>query len=202
MMGKFSNFEELNRYCREGIDFQKRKNNLSSSVLILAPHGGGIEPGTSELAIAIAGNDLPFYLFEGIRKSANQDLHIPSTRFNDPDCLELLRQCQTALVIHGCKGRESVVLVGGSEIGLRQRMLEALSSNGFFAQIGTNRYAGIWQKNICNRTLSGKGVQIEITTGLRRKFFERLQNRQGREIVSDRFRKFVSIIRDVIMAYA
>jgi phage replication-related protein YjqB (UPF0714/DUF867 family) len=36
-----------------------------SAVAIIAPHGGNIEPGTSELARAVAGQELSLYLFEG-----------------------------------------------------------------------------------------------------------------------------------------
>ena len=53
--------EELN--FRVQINFIKEAN-----IVIIAPHGGGIEPGTSELAIAIAGEELSFAVFEGLIK--------------------------------------------------------------------------------------------------------------------------------------
>jgi len=56
----------------EGADFsvcvQRRPE---SAVAILAPHGGGIEAGTSEIARAVAGSEFNLYLFEGIRPSGN-----------------------------------------------------------------------------------------------------------------------------------
>lgn len=39
--------------------------NSNSRVVIAAPHGGGIEAGTSEIALAIAGQDYSYYIFEG-----------------------------------------------------------------------------------------------------------------------------------------
>ena len=172
----------------------------NSNFLVLAPHGGGIEMGTSELAKAIAGNDLSLYIFAGIRK-ANKDLHITSTRFDEPGCLDLLKRSQTALVVHGCVGKNPVVYIGGRDINLKRRLFNILAMNGYPVQIGTSRYTGMWLKNICNRTFSGKGVQLEITTGMRRQFFEKLQSRKGRKIVNRHFEKFVSIIRIAIGTY-
>jgi phage replication-related protein YjqB (UPF0714/DUF867 family) len=67
----------------------------------VAPHGGGIEPGTSELADAIAGSDLSFYTFEGLKSSGNTDLHITSTRFDEPMCLTLLASSSVVVTLHG-----------------------------------------------------------------------------------------------------
>jgi phage replication-related protein YjqB (UPF0714/DUF867 family) len=53
-------------------------------VAVIAPHGGGIEPGTSELATAIAGDDFSLYLFEGLKSAGNGELHITSTNFDEP----------------------------------------------------------------------------------------------------------------------
>lgn len=43
-----------------------------------APHGGGIEPGTSEIADAIGGERGSFYTFGGLKSSGTADLHITS----------------------------------------------------------------------------------------------------------------------------
>ena len=64
----------------EGADFsvcvQRRPE---SPIAILAPHGGGIEAGTSEIARAVAGSEFNLYLFEGIRPAGNYDaLHLTS----------------------------------------------------------------------------------------------------------------------------
>ena len=53
-------------------------------IVILAPHGGKIEPGTSELARAVAGSDIALYLFEGVKPSGNRALHVTSTNFDEP----------------------------------------------------------------------------------------------------------------------
>ena len=38
-------------------DFRVRVRRSKSDTVIIAPHGGGIEPGTSEIAEAIAASD-------------------------------------------------------------------------------------------------------------------------------------------------
>ena len=59
---------ESQRNKSEGIDFRisivKRK---ASNIVIVAPHGGAIEPGTSEVATEVANNDLSLAIFEGIK---------------------------------------------------------------------------------------------------------------------------------------
>lgn len=197
MKDKFTNFEELHRHYLEGIDFRIIMADRNSNILVLAPHGGGIEMGTSELAKAIAGDDLSLYIFDGIRK-ANKVLHITSTRFDEPGCLEMLKRSQSALTIHGCGGKIPVVYIGGRDIELKRRLFDTLAKNGYPVQIGAGRYAGKRLKNLCNRTLSGKGVQLEITAGMRRQFFKKLQSRKGRKVVNSYFEKFVSTIRDVL----
>jgi phage replication-related protein YjqB (UPF0714/DUF867 family) len=42
----------------------------------VAPHGGAIEPGTSEVAKQVADNDLSLFIFEGIKPKGNKRLHI------------------------------------------------------------------------------------------------------------------------------
>jgi phage replication-related protein YjqB (UPF0714/DUF867 family) len=200
-MDKHFSFEELISIYREGVDFRERVAIRHSPLSVIAPHGGGIEPGTSELALAIAGKDLPFYLFEGIKKTGNKKLHIASTRFDAPDCLDLLELSQTALAVHGCVGGKPVIYLGGRDFDLRARLLEVLSGNGFSARIGKGSLAGIWKNNICNRTASGKGVQLEISTGLRKRLFEKLETRQGRKVVSGQFVELVSLIREVIVDF-
>ncbi|WP_448251345.1 poly-gamma-glutamate hydrolase family protein [Ottowia oryzae] len=62
-----------------------------SSIAVIAPHGGGIEQFTSDIARAVAGTDINLYLFEGIRQAGNYAaLHLTSHKFDEPRCLALL----------------------------------------------------------------------------------------------------------------
>ena len=44
-----------------------------SSIAVIAPHGGGIEQFTSDIARAVAGTDINLYLFEGILSFSEGD---------------------------------------------------------------------------------------------------------------------------------
>ncbi len=116
--------------------------------VILAPHGGGIERGTSELCLAVAGYhpaNLPitppagvtydYWMFEGIRDGGNADLHVTSTGCDDRVAVSLCGGALSALSLHGFKPEnahpprdpdEQVVLVGGRDDLLRPLLLEAL----------------------------------------------------------------------------
>ena len=62
-MDVYRNFAELNESEREDIDFRiYTVKQEGSSTVIVAPHGGAIEPGTSEVAKEIAINDLTLSL--------------------------------------------------------------------------------------------------------------------------------------------
>ncbi|MFX4608957.1 poly-gamma-glutamate hydrolase family protein, partial [Acinetobacter baumannii] len=91
-------YAELSSAHREGIDYHVTVERRGSGVAIVAPHGGRIERGTSEVARAIAGNDFDLYLFEGALPTMNFEmLHITSTRFDEPRALALIADCDAVL---------------------------------------------------------------------------------------------------------
>ena len=55
-MDKYSTYAKLRENEREGIDFTICIADRPASVAVIAPHGGKIEVGTSEIATAIAGD--------------------------------------------------------------------------------------------------------------------------------------------------
>ena len=81
---KYPNFHWLRRSPLEHFRIERADGPDRSDVAVVAIHGGKIEPGTSELARAVARDDHPFYLFEGLKPQGNRDLHISSGRFDDP----------------------------------------------------------------------------------------------------------------------
>jgi hypothetical protein len=81
MADTYANFRELARRERAGIDYRILARGALPSVMIVASHGGGIEPGTSEVADAAAAEELGFYAFEGLKLRGNGELRITSTRF-------------------------------------------------------------------------------------------------------------------------
>src|SRR5262245_27313861 len=101
MADKYPNFRTLARHERAGVDFRIVVRAAEPRFAVVAPDGGGIEPGTSEIADAGAGRELSFYAFEGLKPRGNADLHITSTRFDEPLCLSLIGQSGVVVTIHG-----------------------------------------------------------------------------------------------------
>src|SRR5215204_7667794 len=101
MADKYPDFETLSRNERAGIDFGILVRRAKPAFAIVSPHGGGIEPGTSEIADATASSELSYYAFEGLKSSGNSDLHITSTRFDEPLCLTLVGESEVVVTIHG-----------------------------------------------------------------------------------------------------
>ena len=169
MADKYGSFDELRRGEREGIDFNIHVVRRRASVAIIAPHGGKIEPGTSEIAEAIAGDDCSLYGFEGAKPNDNFDLHITSANFDEPQCVELVSAHNQVITVHGLAGmRRQVVEVGGLDAVLRDAICKGLQDAGFAAEVVTSgALAGLSPSNICNRGAQGRGVQLEITRGLR-----------------------------------
>jgi phage replication-related protein YjqB (UPF0714/DUF867 family) len=180
----FKSYAGLISQYDNNIDFRIRYENRGGKIIILAPHGGGIERGTSELAKAIAYDDLSFYIFEGLLQKARQNhrLHITSTKFDEPICRQLIPEFTTSLAIHGCKGEEPLIHLGGKDNELKNNLFEMLDKQGYSATFGKGDYAGSSYANICNRTMTGAGVQIELSTGFRRLLFQNWQTRKGRRI--------------------
>src|SRR5918999_2850260 len=86
----YEDFATLAKGENEGIDYRICVTVRDSAVAIVAPHGGRIERGTSEIAAAIAKNNHSLYCFEGIKKRPHRDLHITSTNFDEPKCISLI----------------------------------------------------------------------------------------------------------------
>jgi phage replication-related protein YjqB (UPF0714/DUF867 family) len=145
--------------------------------------------------------DLSYYLFEGCLPTAHESqvLHITSRKFDEPKCLDLIKEFQNSLAIHGCLGRVPIIYIGGIDVDLKDKMLTELSQKGYPTKAGTGNYAGNNPTNICNRTSMNKGVQLEISNGFRRLLFEDWRNRKGRKTSTELFARFVSDIRELIV---
>ncbi|GAA5061320.1 hypothetical protein GCM10023208_30530 [Erythrobacter westpacificensis] len=169
MVDRYNSFAELAANERRGIDYRIRVVDRGANFTILAPHGGTIEPGTSEIAERIAGTEFNLYSFEALRNGPHGDFHITSHRFDEPEALDLLQASWTAIAIHGRQddGTETVWL-GGLSDALRNAIGHSLRSQGFAAE-PNRRLPGQSPKNICNRALSGEGVQLELPRSLRRR---------------------------------
>lgn len=169
----------------------------TSDVAVIAPHGGGIEGGTTELADAVAGTEHRYYSFQGLKSSGNATLHITSHRFDEPRCLALLATATQVVALHGVGEGEPGVYVGGLDEDLGKRIADALEAAGFTAGPPPGHLAGRSATNICNRGASGAGVQLELTRALRKTMFQGL-GASGRRTTTEVFDRFVASLRGVL----
>lgn len=195
---KYHDYRELMKKEEEGKTYKIQLRHGKSDTLVIAPHGGGIEPGTTEIADAVAGNEHGFYSFEGIKIRQNLDLHITSRHFNEPLGINMAENSRTILAIHGCRGEEPIVYIGGRDTILKEKIKGSLKAAGFEVQVHP-RFPGLNPSNVCNRSRTLKGVQLEITEGLRRLILKDL-SRTKRKTTTHLFDDFVTALRTALTA--
>ncbi len=163
----YSGFDALMDSEAPDQDYRISIQDVGSPVTIIAPHGGKIEPRTSDLAKTIAKDDYNCYCFEGIKPNDNGSLHITSHRFDEPSALGLLSRSDVVVAIHACTGNVGLVHIGGLDKGLGKMIADALASRGIAVSKAHPRFQGSHPRNICNRGATRQGVQLEITRDLR-----------------------------------
>jgi phage replication-related protein YjqB (UPF0714/DUF867 family) len=199
--GPYSNFAELLENEVEGRDFIRVFQVRNSPLAIVAPHGGGIEPGTSEIARAIAGSEYSLYCFESLKADGNDIMHIPSHVFDDPLCTRLMQTAKVVVSIHGCGCEEDTtgVFVGGRHEVLRGNLIGSLNEAGFKAAQDNGRHPGKHAGNICNMGQARAGIQLEISLGARRSMFAGM-SRSDRQNVRPPFYRFIEAVRYVLQS--
>ena len=163
----YSCFADLKTHEEQNKDYKISISDLGSGITIIAPHGGKIEPGTSDIARKIATERFNYYCFEGIKKENNGRLHITSHNFDEPMAVKMLSGSHIVVAIHACTGNERFVYLGGLDIVLKAVIAKELESRGIIVPKGHEKFKGLNPDNICNRGANKKGVQLEITRGLR-----------------------------------
>jgi phage replication-related protein YjqB (UPF0714/DUF867 family) len=186
--------------------------------VILAPHGGGIERGTSELCLAVAGHhpaNLPqvppagvtydYWMFEGVREGDNRELHVTSTGCDDEVAVSLCAGSLNALALHGFSDDDQVVLVGGATPDstrnpLRESLLDGLRDAHFVVRDPGEHgeLNGNDPCNIVNRTMLGMGAQLELSTPLRDAMFTEHSRPRRKHTTTQLFWTFVAVCRDAI----
>lgn len=163
----YSCFAELDNHEERNKDYKISAIEVGSGITIIAPHGGKIEPGTSDIARRIASQRFNYYCFEGIKKENNRRLHITSHNFDEPMAVRMVSKSLVVVAIHACTGQERFVYLGGLDKMLKLAIADELGSRGIIVPSGHGKFKGLNPKNICNRGANKQGVQLEITRGLR-----------------------------------
>lgn len=184
MADRYESFAALAAREIEGVHYRIRVETRPSPIAVVAPHGGWIEPGSSEAATAIAGETHSLYLFESLFRRAKGDgLHITSTRFDEPQALQLVKSAEIVIGVHGRKNGadEASIWVGGLHENLRDDICAALRTAGFRAKaVGEGHpLAGRDPANICNKGSRGAGVQLELPRALRISFAQDAPHRDA-----------------------
>ncbi|MCI2900451.1 poly-gamma-glutamate hydrolase family protein, partial [Staphylococcus hominis] len=193
---------------QEGKDWTKESTNRHSNVLIFAPHGGGIEKGTTELTKAIANKgNYDYYAFNGTRNKNNSQLHVTSTNYNDPDLINRNYNKDVSISIHGAGQSQgkNTVLIGGRDEKLIQLISKELSIFKFNVQRSLGHLAGIDTNNVVNYNKKGQGVQLELTPDLRKSFFsngdDSSKARKNEKNWTSTMDRFATAINDAIRKY-
>lgn len=162
---KYTSFKDLHAAEKRGedYDFESRPRE-ASGVVVIALHGGKIEPWTEKIADAIAGKDFSFYCFKALK---NDRLHIKSHLFDEPTCENLVAAHQHVVSIHGWGVKGERVCVGGRDTKLIAVLKDSLVANGIKVENAEGALAGTDPNNIANRGATGRGVQFELTMRFR-----------------------------------
>ena len=174
----YNSFAELAVAETEGFHYQIRVIARASAIVIVAPHGGRIEPGASEMAALIAGEDFSLYCFESL--VPGRRLHITSSRFDEPRGLALVGASDVAIAVHGRADADDprTVWMGGLHVELRDAIGAGLGRAGF--EVSTNHHMqGRHPLNICNRGRLRAGAQLEMPRSLRNRFRRDVELRQA-----------------------
>ena len=106
---------------------------------------------------------------------------------------------ESVLTVHGCDDEERLVYVGGLDRERMDGITASLRAAGFEVREHHNpEMQGVHARNICNRGRSGRGVQLEISAGLRRTMFKDF-TREGTQTTTSDFEAFVAAVRRAIM---
>jgi phage replication-related protein YjqB (UPF0714/DUF867 family) len=196
MADKYPNFAALEQHEKAGTDYRILLRRAQPAFALVAPHGGGIEAGTSEIAEAIASQKWSFYTLEGLKPSGNGVLHITSTHFDEPTCLVLVGVTSRVVTIHGEESEDDGegVFVGGLDADLGKDIEALLLEQGFDVRKHEDpNLQGLDPQNICNRGTAGAGVQLELSKAVRRTLFESL-TREGRKHPTPRLKVFAGAV--------
>lgn len=171
---KYADYAELNAAELEGRDYEIRVLQGGHRALAaLAPHGGAIEAGTSELVEELHRSwYFSAYDFRAQKRTGNKSLHIRSTCFDEPRALSLAAEALFTVTLHGYRDEEEKTYIGGLDTSTAELIGAELAAAGFNVDFEPpSAIEGKYKGNICNKNGRKQGVQLEISSAQRRAFF-------------------------------
>lgn len=193
-------------------------------IFIMAPHGGSIERGTTELGLATAGftNDFngqpatsatyDYFIFNGTNpNNQNGKLHVTASNYDDAVANELVQNSLISLAFHGCTDIQPVettgegyeaCIIGGLDEPFKQILEQRLVDAGFNAFITTQEMLnGNLPGNIINKNNRNAGAQFELTTSFRKSLYKKNTLNERRTNTKAGFWLFINTIRESIEYY-
>jgi phage replication-related protein YjqB (UPF0714/DUF867 family) len=211
-VGEPRSYEEiLKRGHVPGRDFRVAFGDSKIELcLLIAPHGGGIEPGSSEIMRAVVEvGGWAWYEFAGFLRQGNKEaLHLSSVDFDEPMLKSMLPQAGFVVAFHGAsESEEPIVYVGGKWKLGRQTVIEsihaAFGDHGIRAADANDKAAaahlrGLDDSNITNLGKRAEGVQLEFSRGARNLLFPPDSSREARGRRSVQLRPLAASIHTAI----
>ncbi|MBL7572777.1 poly-gamma-glutamate hydrolase family protein [Staphylococcus saccharolyticus] len=197
----YSDFNELKKNTHKNKDWRiDTKTRKNKKILVTAIHGGGIEPGTTEIARRISNvGKYNFFTFEDLRKSNNDQLHITSTHFSEPHLQKMLKDTKETISIHGFSGDNPIVYIGGKDKGMSKAIATQLRRKGFTVKESPENIDTQSSDNFVNKNESNSDVQLELTTALRKEFFKHYKldrsTRSNTDKYTPEFYKFANSVQ-------
>lgn len=183
MTDKYNSMSELEAKTTENNDWEIVTRNLGSQVIITAIHGGGIEPGTTEIAdLTAQKGEYDYFSFKGTKSKGNEDLHVTFRNYDQSVLMEMIKNKTNAVAIHGCDGDGNIIYIGGKDQKLIHEMTKQFEQLNINVEQAPEHISGAHDDNIINCCKTGAGVQLELTLGLRKMCFNNQKyNKKSRE---------------------
>lgn len=183
MNDKYNSMSELEAKTTENNDWEIVTRNLGSQVIIAAIHGGGIEPGTTEIAdLNAKKGEYDYFSFKGTKSKGNEDLHVTSRNYDQSVLIEMIKNKTNAVAIHGCDGDGNIIYIGGKDQKLIHEMTKQFEQLNINVEQEPEHISGAHDDNIINCCKTGAGVQLELTPDLRKMCFNNQKyNKKSRE---------------------
>jgi Phage-related replication protein len=163
----YSSYASLKSHKTINVDYKIVSRDTASSTAVIAIHGGTIEFETTQIADTVASKGgYDFYSFEGLKSGST--LHITATKFDEPIARSLVKKSNKTLSIHGCTGSSQVTYIGGLDKTLAAKVKSALQAAGFKTATAPSSLGGTASANICNSNSIHQGVQLELSSGMRK----------------------------------
>ncbi|PHK48979.1 poly-gamma-glutamate hydrolase family protein [Staphylococcus edaphicus] len=183
MSDKYKSMTELEASTIENKDWEIETRDVNSQVIITAIHGGGIEPGTTEIAdLTAQKGEYDYFSFKGTKSKENEALHVTSRNYDQSTLMKMIKNKTHAVAIHGCGGDGNIVYIGGKDRKLINTMTKQFEELDIRVEQAPSHISGAHDDNIINCCKTGEGVQLELTPELRKMcFINQKYNKKSRE---------------------